>query len=247
MSKNKLLKQLTERTPIPQGQPTYTPVVLSDSKGIWLEKKVGSPLERRIRWWTKKGEPSDKGYKWLKSHLGSKIQRHGPIWLYVWYGTCDLTSYDKKYISLKSEDGSSVTTAVENLTKIKDLFKTHPNSRVTFLEIPVYSIVEFNKDRDHKSPEDFTEQDEKLEQQIYQLNNKIRELNKEGNTYSPLFTTDLIANATTIKNKKSRTKTKRKYINFWPYVDGVHPGPLLAKVWLKKISQHAAKHCWTPQ
>jgi len=163
----------------------------------------------------------------------------------VWYGTCDLTQYNKKYIALASETESNIDKAAEYLQKIKELMKSYPGSKVTFLEIPVYSIVEFNRDRDHKTPEDFKEQDTKLEKQIYKLNDKIRELNREEHTHSPLFTVDLIQNSKTIKNKKTRTSTSRKNTSFWPYVDGVHPGQLLAKVWLRKIAQHAAKNCWT--
>jgi len=214
MSKTKLLKQLDRQIPIPSGERTHTPVVLSDSKGQRLEKKVGTPLERHIKWWSKKGEPTHKGYKWLKDHIRSKIRRHGHIWLYVWYGTCDLTQYNKKYIALASETESNIDKAAEYLQKIKELMKSYPGSKVTFLEIPVYSIVEFNRDRGHKTPEDFKEQDTKLEKQIYKLNDKIRELNREEHTHSPLFTVDLIQNSKTIKNKKTRTSTSRKKHQF---------------------------------
>ncbi|VDI33194.1 Hypothetical predicted protein [Mytilus galloprovincialis] len=90
----------------------------------------------------------------------------------------------------------------------------------------------------------FKEQDKKLEAQIYKLNEKIRTLNKDELTYSPLFTTDIIHNSKTIKNKRTRTSTTRKTFSFWLYADGIHPGPLLAKVWLMKITKHALINCW---
>ena len=90
----------------------------------------------------------------------------------------------------------------------------------------------------------FNDQDKILEEQIYKLNNKIRDPNKEESTYSPIFTTEVIQNSKTIKNKKSRSGTTRKAFSFWLYVDGIHPGPLLAKVWLRKITKQASEHCW---
>ncbi|VDI52841.1 Hypothetical predicted protein [Mytilus galloprovincialis] len=244
MSKNKLLKQLERHLVPPTGERTQTPAVLSDSKGKWLERKITNPLESNIKWWTKSGETTEKGYSWLKNNIKRKMKKHGQIWLYIWYGTCDLTSKNKKYIALTSETDSAIDKAAEYLGKIKELVKQYPKCRVTFLEIPVYSISEYNKNKDHKTPEIFKEQDTKLEAQIYKLNEKIRTLNKDELTYSPLFTTDIIHNSKTIKNKRTRTSTTRKTFSFWLYADGIHPGPLLAKVWLMKITKHALINCW---
>ncbi|CAG2184475.1 unnamed protein product [Mytilus edulis] len=161
MSKNKLLKQLERHLVPPTGERTHTPAVLSDSKGKWLERKITNPLESNIKWWTKSGETTEKGYSWLKNNIKRKTKKHGQIWLYIWYGTCDLTSKNKKYIALTSETDSAIDKAAEYLGKIKELVKQYPNCRVTFLEIPVYSISEYNKNKDHKTPEIFKEQDKK--------------------------------------------------------------------------------------
>ncbi|CAC5356064.1 unnamed protein product [Mytilus coruscus] len=211
MSKPKLLKQLDRQLEPPTGERAYTPAVLSDSKGKWLQRKISNTLESNLKWWTKSGETSEKGYKWLKSNIRHKTRKHGQIWLYVWYD-------------------SAVEKAAEYLGKIKELVKQYPGCRITFLEIPVYSISEYNKNKDHKTPENFKEQDKQLETQIYKLNEKIRNLNKDELTYSPLFTTDIIHNSKTIKNKRTRSSTTRKTFSFWLYADGIHTGPLLAKV-----------------
>jgi hypothetical protein len=39
-------------------------------------------------------------FNWLESVLQQKIAELGAIWIYVWFGTCDLTSYNKKFISI---------------------------------------------------------------------------------------------------------------------------------------------------
>jgi hypothetical protein len=48
---------------------------------------------------------------------------------------------------------------LEYIQTIIDLRKEHPGCKVTILEIPVYSIVSWNKHSGHKNPEQFTEQD----------------------------------------------------------------------------------------
>jgi hypothetical protein len=49
----------------------------------------------------KSGAKIEDSTQWLKSNISKKIINHGDIWLYVWMGTCNLTSKNKKYISLK--------------------------------------------------------------------------------------------------------------------------------------------------
>jgi hypothetical protein len=58
----------------------------------------------------------------------------------------------------------------------QDSFYGRVRFKVTILEIPVYSIVSWNKHSGHKNPEKFAEQDSQLENQIYKLNGQIRQL-----------------------------------------------------------------------
>jgi hypothetical protein len=121
-----------------------------------------------------------------------------------------------------------------------DLVKQYPNCRVTFLEIPIFSIKEWNEHNKHKTPDQFKDQDLKLEEHVYNLNNKIRTTNVENNSHSPIFSTD-------IKNQKvdhHNKFIKRRSVNFNLYIDGILPGHLILKVWLKKITQQAIKDCY---
>jgi hypothetical protein len=81
---------------------------------------------------------------------------------------------------------------INNIQKIIELVKQYPNCRVTFLEIPIFSIKECNEHRKHNTPDQFKDQDLKLEEQVYNLNSKIRTTNVENNNHSPVFSTDLI-------------------------------------------------------
>jgi hypothetical protein len=52
-----------------------------------------------IVWLPKSGAKIEDSTQWLKSNISKKIINYGDIWLYVWMGTCNLTSKNKKYIS----------------------------------------------------------------------------------------------------------------------------------------------------
>ena len=67
---------------------------------------------------TKSGAKIEDGTQWLKSNISKKIINYGDIWLYVWMGTCNLTSKNKKYISLKSENDEEVDKLYLNIMKL---------------------------------------------------------------------------------------------------------------------------------
>jgi hypothetical protein len=53
--------------------------------------------------------------------------------------------------------------------------------------MPFYSSKKWNAGKGHKNPVTFSEQDEQLSEQIYQLNGIVRDLNKELGSHSPEF------------------------------------------------------------
>ena len=85
----------------------------------------------------------------------------------------------------------------------------------------------------------FNDQDKILEEQIYKLNNKIRDPNKEESTYSPIFTTEVIQNSKTIKNKKSRSATTRKNIRFLIFMLTVSTRDTTGQGLVKEDQKHA--------
>jgi hypothetical protein len=169
----------------------------------------------------------------------------GKVWRYVWLGTSDLTSKNKKYISLTSkEDNDTVDHIVSYFSKILDLVKTHPNCRVTILETPIYSISKYNKQTGHKDTEPFQEQDSELKRQIYLLNQEARKLNNSVQLHSPSFSVDLIYK-TIVKKGDHRKPTNTKKVNINVYADGIHPDHLLTKTWVRRIAEQTIKDCTT--
>jgi hypothetical protein len=62
------------------------------------------------------------------------------------------------------------------------------------METPVYSIKNWNESKGYKDHNVLVEQDENLSKQIYTLNGKVREINNNLGTHSPVFSSDLRAN-----------------------------------------------------
>jgi hypothetical protein len=90
MSVNKLVKYLNKPRPNREGLRSYTPVVLTDSKGNCLKSKAEHESEREIVWWEKSGDENKDRFNWLKDNLDHKLNLLGKVWRYVWLGTSDL-------------------------------------------------------------------------------------------------------------------------------------------------------------
>jgi len=243
MTENKLRKFISKPREPPSGKRTHQPIILTDSKGNYLKKYACHDVEKQIVWLPKSGAKIEDSTQWLKSNISKKIINYGDIWLYVWMGTCNLTSKNKKYISLKSENDEEVDKIISKCNEIIKIINRYPGTKVTFLETPVYSIKNWNESKGHKDPNVFVEQDENLSKQIYTLNGKVREINNSLGTHSPDFSSDLRANDKYRCGKDRKLKTK-KYYNFKLYSDGIHPDSLLSKTWLRKISEQAKRDCW---
>ena len=89
----------------------------------------------------------------------------------------------------------------------------------------------------HKEPEQFNDQDTQLLDVISTLNTRSKEINERLQTCSPNWSRDLYSNT------KHRSRTRILY-NLNLYEDGLHPKPLLPKVWFRKLAQHIKSHCW---
>jgi len=242
MSEKKLRDYLqTPRSPT-VGSRALRPVILSDSKGNYLKDQVHHPEDRQIVWWNKRGTNIKNSLHWLEKNIKSKIKELGNIHIYIWLGTCDLTTKNKNgTISLATQHFETSKNIFEQLQKFKLLLQPYPNSRITFIEIPHYSITKWNS-RVKKSPtEDRINQDQELHEQIVDLNTQIQDLNSSLNVRSPLLNLHLKASK---QVKRGKSRPRKQYINYQLYLDGIHPKPILAKAWLAEVSTQIRIDCW---
>lgn len=220
------------------------PVIITDSNAKYIKIYCTNPTENSIKWWFKPGQNSTQDLAWLRDNLETKIQHLNNISLYVWLGTCDLTTYDKRtrYITLKKDLIEEVQTLINNLKEIKNLTTVHPECKITFLEIPIFLIYLWNAHMNHPDINQFKEEDNTLVVNIHEANSQIRQLNNTDSKSSPNFSTD-IYHPTTCKSKNKHKKPRDLY-NFYLYKDGLHPDTNLAKVWLRKITERIKIDCY---
>ena len=109
MSEQKLTNYLNKSTfSTPIGPRHHIPVILSDSKGIYLKNNIIHPLDNNIVWCCKGGSTIEKSLAWLKRNIDAKLRTLGPIRLFIWLGTCNLTRKGKTpHIALTSNNDDS--------------------------------------------------------------------------------------------------------------------------------------------
>ena len=239
MSDVKLRKYLekTSDLEIGLGPRKCVPILLSDSKGSYLSRQVSNRIESNIVWKYRSGRNSQDGLEWVQTHIDAEIEKYELARLYVWLGTCDLTEKSKKFISLKAEDEKACAKLIRRFKIISNVAK-RKKFRVTFLELPVYSIKEWNRHAGHKDPESFDKQDRDLQVRITVINEYIRKINEENRTRSPKFSLDLI------RSRKYKGRSCIYRYNFGLYKDDIHPNPLLSQYWVRKVAEQVKSKCY---
>lgn len=227
----------------PQTPAVLKPVVLGDSKGRWLRSFVKTTIESEILWLCSGGCTSERGYGMIEKNIEHYIQIFGKIHLYVWLGTCDLSTLHKqsKLLTIKNTQEDALREIINCYHKFVALIKKYPGNRITILETPVYSIDQWNL---KKAPS--VRQEEQLDieliRQIIELNGSIRYINDTLGSSSPAFSAD-ISHHLSARSRLRRGNITDNY-NFNLYVDGIHPVGSLARVWLKKLSAQVRFDCW---
>ena len=198
MSLTKLYNFLSKVDPSTLQVPhSKTPVLLSDSKGRYLQDEIGrfGGIENDILFWCKSGATCRDQYDYLVRKLETKLQSHPAIVLYIWVGNCDLTEKTGPVISLKTLDASTVRQITDCYRDIYNFVSRFPTVELVFLEIPPYSIFHYNK-RNQPTPltrtqiRQFKRDDFTLNRQIDQVNSFIRDTNRMLHKSSSRFSID---------------------------------------------------------
>jgi hypothetical protein len=135
MTESKLIKYLQKPTPATSGKRLQQPVILSDSKGNWLQRETTNESDGELIWWSKSGAKIEDSTRWLRSTIARKIIQLRDTWLYVWLGTCNLTEKNKKYINRKTETDDEILKIETYCKEIIEIINKYPGSKVTILEI----------------------------------------------------------------------------------------------------------------
>lgn len=230
MSKRKLEKYIEKPLKI-SNKGTDNIIILGHSIVRYLREQVDvipDEVTGRISFIHRPGATFDYYLEWVRRNLQEKVIELGRINLFIFLGTCDLTKKSGKFIILKHLDQeSAITSVVNKINELNSLLRTFDTVKPIFLAIPPYSITYWNKSRGEQTTS--KDQDFELHSRILHINSHIEKLNEEVGVTSPRFAVDLL------NYRKGRNQNNRVSYNFGLYIDGIHPIPLLAKYWLKRI------------
>jgi len=160
MSDRRLKEQALRLRPDPLITPTRTLVLLSDSKGFTPKEQIKINPESYIEFWCKKGETAEDRLHYLQESLLHSLIRLNQITLFVWIGTCYLTTKSDGFIELASTNRNSAFELINILKQIYHFVRTFgPCVKLVFLHLPLYSIYHYNKFHNHPDPDKFSDQD----------------------------------------------------------------------------------------
>lgn len=235
MSENSLKKFLNRPSPFP---PTNQKVVvLSDSKGRYLEKN--RQPQWNVKFYYKSGRRLAEGLYWLRGNIRYLNRANDTVHLYVWLGTCDLTRKVGSQLELRHSSLEECYSCVtQQICRFYRLVSQYPSIKIIFLEIPPYSMVQWHQTKHVVVDDSLHRQEFELYKRICLVNEFIQEKNDSLHVISPRFKLDL----TNIR--KAAGKESRRSISFRHYIDGIHPSDLLSVVWLKRIIECSFRLCY---
>ncbi|PJE78473.1 hypothetical protein CI610_02586 [invertebrate metagenome] len=236
MSLSKLKKFLEKPLNAPDSL-KFTPVLLTSSKGFSLRNHLDiiECLGYKFDFYCKAGAKFDQSYSWLTKNLSGIIDKHGNITLYIWLGTCDITTKRGPFISLShSTDEECSDYCKFHIDRLVKFISTFSKVKLVFLEIPPYSIRVWNAYKGHANPESYNQQDVILENRIEILNSYIKDINCRLGVHSLNFRCDLL---------QYKRAGRKPVINYSLYKDGIHPSPVLARFWMKRLVAKAFVDC----
>ena len=145
------------------------PIILTSSKGFYLRNNLDILNDYGVNAdiICKAGARFADYYPWLQRNLANKVKCHDKIVLYVWLGTCDLTVKTGKFINLRHHSNELANQYVTtHINKYIHFISQFESVKLVLVEIPPYSIVEWNRVKGHSNPEYFSEQDSVLRERI---------------------------------------------------------------------------------
>ena len=229
--------------------------MLADSKGNYLKSHANliNQFHYSTEFQCRGGARFQDYFYWLQHNLSNKVAQYGKIVLYVWLGSCDFTvksdlqdptvghrNFKKKhYIQLRHvTDSEAVSYLKYQIDRYLSFVSNFPSVSVVFLEIPPYSIKQWNRNKGYRNPGSFHSQNLILLERISLVNEYIRFVNENNSVTSPRFKIDLL----TFRKSKSK-QTKRVNISYSLYKDGVRPQSLLARCWMKRLVTQILVDC----
>lgn len=229
MSFSRLEKYLRDNPVVlPSGTQDRQVIVVSDSKGRYLQRQIQNIRpENNIIWQAVGGRTTLQATNYILANIHSYLHKYGNILLIVWTGTCDLTRKTNRFVDLS---GTAIDDIIFQYEKVFNLnTRFGDRVKVLVLEVPYYSVSIWNFHKGHPDQTAFQETDKILFNRISDLNERIKSLNQSHGVVSPRFSADLI------RCRKSNKNHPSKSVSYSLLLDGIHPSVTLSKYWIRRL------------
>ena len=222
---------------------TRHPVLLTDSKGYSLKSnhKGIFPLEL----WAESSATLENRIDYLESKVQELSETNNKSIVYIWAGTCNLTSRTKvdgkSKIAIRSKGNDTVDNyrrQVERAFSIIERF--HGKIQIKFVDVQPVSTEVHNRGTGTLVNASIAHsEDLQITEQTKEINNIIRTISKENNAQT-------VGLSRFIYKARGKKGGKNRYsVNFELYNDGIHPAGKISHVFVKALQEDILKECGT--
>ena len=231
MTEKKLLKFVEKPLVVNHEQKKHA-ILISSSKGNYIKphSDILYSVNYNVEFVCRGGATFPEQFCWLQRNLHYRVRTYSQIVLFIWLGTCDLTQKHGKFIQLKHcTEEEAVNYFIYQTTRFMSYVSHFPSVKIVFLEVPPYSISEWNKYKGHTSPDQFHVDDITLNNRIILVDEFIRQVTEARNFSSPRFKLDVL------RYTQEKNGPQRSSVNYNLFKDGIPPKPGLARYWMKRF------------
>ena len=216
-----------------------TPLLVTDSKGYTLKNTLRACSTKPslpFLLWAEVSAGTEKLVDNVQFNIGGAVRQFGPLQIYFWAGTCDVTKKVGQTIKLRYPDDQNRSLSVvnEQFHRLQTILSAYPEVTLKFVELPYITISKWN----HVNDEETLAADKKAANQIDSINNLIRQLNRERSVNTLHFSYDCS------RFRKAKRSPLRHTVNTGASEDGVHPTVHTSLIWIRKLQVDIYKTCY---
>lgn len=205
-------------------------IIRSDSKGRSLMPFFTNTNRINLIYRSGGSITNNRTNSFMQDYTLNRIKTTPNPLVILFFGTCELTVKNGKYITIPTDLDGRVQEVIEQYYIYKQtILEYNPSATVIYLDCPYFSLIQWNFLKGHPSPGGFEPDQKRLETAILSFNKKLRDIN--GARPVPRLALDFIYST------KKKDKQLIKLRNYGLLTDGVHAGRFISKLWALRIAR----------
>lgn len=237
LSKPKLDIFLRRKVYHRQGSLYNNPILLSDSKGFAIKRRIGLDF---VDFLCEPGWRTAPAVDFLDNYL--KANSNKKYLIHIWLGTCDISVKEGKFTRVRCWDTSVIDHILSQYHRVIGIVNQYPNTKVKFIEVPCFSVFAYNKCKGHTDPDSFKDEDKEIYRQVEQLNSSVREINSSITEITLPFNCDTKRRRKDTDRRKGGLPSVHVSYKFAASYDGIHTDADLALIWTTHLTDYINLH-----